>query len=50
MALSSAFAKQVSLEMAKIVRISTSVQQAIINVCSTQYVLIMLVLTAADVN
>ena len=47
---SSAFAQQVSLEMEKIARISTSVQQALINVCSTQYVLIILVLTAAAVN
>ena len=36
--------------MEKIARISTSVQQALINVCSTQYVLIILALTAADVK
>ena len=36
--------------MEKIAGISTSVQQALINVCSTQYVLIILALTAADVK
>ena len=36
--------------MARIARISTSVQQALTNVFSTQYVLIILVLTAADVK
>ena len=48
MALSIAFAKQVSLEMANIARILTSVQRALINVQSTPYVLIILVLTAVN--
>lgn len=47
---SSAFAIQALLEMAKIARILTSVQQALINVRSTPYVLIILVRTAADVK
>lgn len=50
MALSIAFAKQVSLEMANIARILTSVQRALINVQSTPYVLIILVLTAVNVK
>ena len=50
MALSSAFAKQVLLEMANIARISTSVQQVVINVQSTPYVLIIWVLTAVTVK
>ena len=50
MAPSSAFAKQVLPEMAKNVRIPTSVQQALINVRSTPNVLIILVRTAANVK
>ena len=47
---SSVFAIQALLEMAKIARILTSVQQAVINVRSTPYVLILLARTTADVK
>ena len=50
MAPSNAFAMQALVEMAKIARILTSVQQALINVRSTPYVLIILVLTAVNVE